>query len=176
MSDERTFSATSATGDLAQALSGAIGAAAHALNVNYFHWRLDAITGSVGGFMNARGVQVTIAVPKRGPVGALESENQIQCGDGHAWHDRMPGKPPTLYVVGRCIFPTTGYTVELRPVTPQGINPAVYILEKVVTAPTGPVLEVETVVPLYYREETRALYSHVHILPENAVIDVREVS
>lgn len=98
------------------------------------------------------------------------------CSDWHAWHDRMPGKNPKLHVVGVCTFPTSGYSVELRPHHPQGINPSIYMLDKVVHKPDGPVLQVVTEVPVHYREQTSAKYTQVQIQPDNEIVDVQEVS
>jgi hypothetical protein len=77
--------------------------------------------------------------------------------------------------VGLCVFPTTGYRVELRPAEPQGINPQIYILEKIVHAPTGPVGEGVTEVPVHYVEVTGAEYSHIQIIPDGVLIPVTEV-
>ena len=99
-----------------------------------------------------------------------------KCTDWEAWHDRMPGGPATLHVTGKCEFPTDGYSVELRPVEPQGINPAVYMLERIVHEPTGPVPEVITTEDVHYTEHTESRYTHVHILPDNVTVEVKEVS
>jgi hypothetical protein len=96
-----------------------------------------------------------------------------ECGEWKAWHDRMPGKPPTLHVTGECTFPTGGYSVDLRPREPQGINPAIYMLDRIVTEPTGPVPDVITPVPVHYLERTDARYTHVQIFPEGELVDVQ---
>jgi hypothetical protein len=174
--EERLYSGRSETGDFGEALSKAIQAARTGLNTNFFTWRLHHVSGSVGGFVNARDVSVSIAAGKPHGASVTASGKTSTCGDWHAWHDRMPGKKPTLHVTGVCTFPTAGYSVELRPKEPQGINPAIYMLEKVVTKPTIPVPEVITDVPVYYREQTGAAYKEVHILPDDAHVPVQEVS
>ncbi len=88
----------------------------------------------------------------------------------------MPGKKPTLHVVGVCTFPTGGYSVELRPRQPQGSTPSIYILDKVIHEPDGPVPQVITAVPVHYREQTSAKYAQVTIEPDHQTVDVREVS
>jgi hypothetical protein len=109
---------------------------------------------------------------------AGENTEEQQCGDWYAWHDRMPGKRATLHVIGRCVFPTGGYSVTLRPVSPQGFNPSIYILEKIVESPKpGDVVTQQiTTVNVHYREETNAVYTSVQIVPDNTFIDVQEVS
>jgi hypothetical protein len=94
------------------------------------------------------------------------------CFDWYASHDHMPPGPKTLHVTGKCKFPTEGYSVELRPADPQGINPKIYILEKIIHAPTGSVVQVETVVDVQYDEKTDQEYEQVEIRPDNTIIDV----
>ena len=57
--------------------------------------------------------------------------------DWSAWLDVMPGpdRHPTVHVTGTCVFPTTGYTAELRYKLPQGIVPIYLLLDLIVTAP-----------------------------------------
>jgi hypothetical protein len=176
ITEERLYSGRSESGDLSEALSKAIHAARAALNTNFFTWRLHQISGSVGGFMNAREVSVSIAAGEPQGASVTDSKRTSNCGDWHAWHDRMPGKKPTLHVTGVCTFPTAGYSVELRAKQPQGINPAIYMLEKVVIKPTTPVPDVITDVPVYYREQTDAAYKEIHILPDDVLVPVQEVS
>jgi len=98
------------------------------------------------------------------------------CGDWDAWHDLMPGSTPSLHVVGRCVFPTSGDSVELRPATPQGINPYIYLLDKIIHHPTGPVTDVVTEVPVHFRQVGTDTYTEVQILPDNNVVAIRDVS
>jgi hypothetical protein len=57
--------------------------------------------------------------------------------DWSAWLDVMPGpdRQPSVHVAGTCVFPTTGYTAELRYTEPQGINPRYLLLDLIVIAP-----------------------------------------
>jgi hypothetical protein len=167
------YSATSSSGDFAEALRGAIAAAERGINANFFTWRFEGASGSVGGFAGAHDVTVTISAGQPSAAELFPGETGERYSDWEVWHNGMPGSTPTLLVVGRCVFPTAGYRVELTPVVPQGINPAIYLLEKVVHAPTGSVTQVETEVPVVYGEPTSAFYSEVHILPDNVVIPVR---
>jgi hypothetical protein len=98
-----------------------------------------------------------------------------KCGSWAAWHDFMPGKPPTLYVTGQCTFPTPGYTVTLRRAVPQGINPAILLLEKVVTAPTGVVPQVVTTLDVRFEEQTNERYTEVTINPDGVTVTVEIV-
>ena len=102
--------------------------------------------------------------------------SQGKCSGWAALHDIQPVKPPTLYVTGKCTFPTAGYSVELRPQVQPGINPAIYILDKIVHEPTGPVNQVLTRVDVRYSEKTDAHYKEVYILPDDVHVPVKEVS
>ena len=88
-----------------------------------------------------------------------------QCGAWYAWINKMPAAPHLLYVIGTCVFPTSGYRVELRRAVPQGINPKILILEKIVTPPSGVVLEVITTVHVRFEEFPPVEYDHVEIRP-----------
>lgn len=55
----------------------------------------------------------------------------------HAWHDRMPGGPATLRVIGRCAFTTRGWTAALRRHEPQGPDPTVLRLDLVTARDPG---------------------------------------
>lgn len=99
-----------------------------------------------------------------------------KCTDWKAWHDTMPGSPQTLHVVGACEFPKAGYSVQLRPANPQGINPKIYLLNKIVTPPSGMTAQVVTVVPVHYEERTETRYDKVQINPDGTTVDVQEVS
>jgi hypothetical protein len=46
-----------------------------------------------------------------------------------AWVDKMPIKKNTLHVKGEIEYSGGGWSVELVPAIPQGINPAILILE-----------------------------------------------
>ena len=98
--------------------------------------------------------------------------SQGDCRGWYASHDHMPGSPKTLYVTGQCTFPTPGYKVELRPANPQGINPKIYLLDKIVQKPTGNVQQVLDTVEVRYEEDTDTEYDQVTILPDGVTIDV----
>jgi hypothetical protein len=101
--------------------------------------------------------------------------NGWKCSDWKSWHDNEPPGPGTLYVTGKCTFPTSGYSVELKPLVPQGINPTIYLLEKIVREPSGPANDVITTVEVRYTEKTKARYTEVHIVPDNVHVPVKEV-
>lgn len=87
------------------------------------------------------------------------------CGEWTAFHDRMPGKDPTLRVNGTCCFTTSGWSAELRDHDgPQGINPRILMVDLVVTAPTEVVATVLTEEPARWEQVTAADYDQVHIL------------
>ena len=104
--------------------------------------------------------------------GEYGGETPGKCGDWYASHDHMPGSAKTLYVTGKCTFPTPGFTVELQPAVPQGINPKIYILNKIVHKPTGPIPDVLTTIDVRYEEKTDTEYDQVTILPDGVTVDV----
>jgi hypothetical protein len=105
----------------------------------------------------------------------MDSQPQGKCSDWRAWHTRTP--KPTLHVSGKCQFPTAGFKVELRRHEPQGINPQILLLDKVVRAPSGPVAQVVTVERVKYSEPaTSTQFTHVTILPDGATIPVEDAS
>jgi hypothetical protein len=105
----------------------------------------------------------------------MHEKTEYKCSGWKAWHDTEPGGPPTLHVIGTCTFPTSGYSVALKPHVPQGINPAIYIMDKIVTKPTGNVSQVVTTVEIDYTEKTKTHYTEIEILPDNVRIPVKEV-
>lgn len=65
--------------------------------------------------------------------------------------------------------------MELKPAVPQGINPSIYLLKKVVTPPRGPVNDVVTEVPVHFGKKMSRTVSHVQILPDGVVVPVETV-
>jgi hypothetical protein len=87
------------------------------------------------------------------------------CGAWYAWINKMPGAPHRLYVIGTCVFPTTGWSVYLKRAIPQGINPNILILDKIVKPPTGIVIDVITTVHVRYEEVASVDFKEVEIRP-----------
>jgi hypothetical protein len=100
---------------------------------------------------------------------------QGKCSGWRAVHNFQPPGPPTLTVTGKCVFPTTGYKVKLVKAVPQGINPLILLLRKIVTPPTGIVLPVLTTVAVKFTLKTSTKYTHVTILPEVVTVKVQQV-
>ncbi|MDO8878303.1 MAG: hypothetical protein Q7V40_19685 [Pseudolabrys sp.] len=69
-----------------------------------------------------------------------------------AWIDSQPPGPQKLIVTGDIEVPTSGWSAKLTRATPQGVNPAVIILELALTKPTGNVLQVVSRVKARYEE------------------------
>ena len=105
--------------------------------------------------------------------GPASKASQGKCGGWRAWHDRMPPGPATLHVHGRCTFPTSGYKVKLVKAVPQGINPAILLLRRMVTPPAGIVLPVVQTIPVVFKLKTNAKYTHVTILPDGVTVKVK---
>jgi hypothetical protein len=127
--------------------------------------RLDGILGT-------RGIEVVGATRRQRFDVPERPSQQGRCFDWSAFVNRQPPEPPRLIVTGTCEFPTAGFTVELRRHEPQGINPRDLLLDKVVTAPTGPVAQVVTQVEARFEEETSTGFDTVTILPDGPTIPV----
>ncbi len=71
---------------------------------------------------------------------AMETQTVIlDTADWAAWINAMPGpgqgEEKPFYVTGRVQLPTPGYSVALRPTTPQGFNPQILMLDLVIEPP-----------------------------------------
>jgi hypothetical protein len=99
--------------------------------------------------------------------------------DWEAWIDLMPGKEPTLYVIGYVEVPTSGYTAELSAHTPPGTNPRDLILDlKVREPPPGePVLDIVQWIPAGYAQPAeKGQFDTVTVIGGAAGIPVKETS
>ena len=94
-----------------------------------------------------------------------------KCGD---WSATLHSDK--LKVHGQCTFPTPGFKVHLKKKEPQGINPAILLLEKVVTQPTGIEPQHVVTVPVTFEEHTKTHYHEVEILPDGTRIKVKHGS
>jgi len=98
-----------------------------------------------------------------------------KCSGWKAVLNMMPPGPSVLRVTGKCFFPTHGYKVTLKEAVPQGINPAILLLRKTVTPPTGFVIQTPQVVKVTFTKKTKTKYSKVTILPDGITITVQIV-
>lgn len=80
-----------------------------------------------------------------------------------------------LTVTGKCVFPTHGYKVRLIKASPQGINPLILLLKKVVTPPTGRVIQTPQSVKVSFTMKTKTKYKAVTILPDGTTVKVKLV-
>lgn len=123
--------------------------------------------------------------PRPGPLQTyetLELDGEVtigrelgSCRDWVAFRDLMPGPGrPTLIVTGRCTFPTSGWSVKLTPHIPQGVNPHDLLLDRIVTPPTGPVLDVLTTIEVRYEDVENIDVDTVTILPDGPTIKVTD--
>lgn len=80
-----------------------------------------------------------------------------------------------LRVRGKCLFPIHGYKVTLKVAVPQGINPAILLLQKVVKPPTGLLVKTPETVDVDYtmRSSKKINYKQVMILPGGPTIPVQ---
>ena len=69
-----------------------------------------------------------------------------------AWIDTMPPGPAKLIVIGQIEVPTGGFKAKLVRAVPQGINPAILLLDVEVTKPTGIVTQAISRIDLRFEE------------------------
>ena len=89
---------------------------------------------------------------------------------GTEWTAKQHGG--VLSVSGEVTMPTPGYTVTLKKAVPQGINPAILLLEKVIVAPKHREPDHVVVVHVSFAEHTLHLYKEVSILPDGPVVTI----
>jgi hypothetical protein len=130
--------------------------------------RLAGVTGT-------KGVEV-VGATRRARFDVPPAPPEPGACTWRAWLDRQPPGPATLRVRGECEFPTAGFAVTLRRHAPQGFNPRILLLDKVVRPPTGPAAQVVTRVEVRYEEPTTAGFDAVTILPDGATVPVEEVA
>jgi hypothetical protein len=90
--------------------------------------------------------------------------------------DKMPPEPPRLTVKGICTCPTGGFTVSLTKAVPQGINPAILILDLETVAPTGIVNQMVTDYEVTYEEYNSPNYQEIEIRPCDIKVSVTVAS
>lgn len=127
---------------------------------------IGAWIGGVAGFSDLR-----VTVRRDDGIGQGEGEHPVtrgqsaigNCRDWYAWHDHEPPGPARLNVTGVCTFPTTGYTTELQPMEPQGINPKDLLMKLVIDEPEigGAAI---TDVEVRFQKETDTEYESVTIV------------
>lgn len=63
--------------------------------------------------------------------GAIESRaaDCMNKDDWSAWINKMPPPPDSFHVVGKLMASNPGQTAKLTPAVPQGVNPAILILD-----------------------------------------------
>jgi hypothetical protein len=79
-----------------------------------------------------------------------------------------------LNVQGRFAFPTQGYQVVIKRKEPQGVNPAILVLEKTVFAPSRTEPSNEIAMLVSFEEQTNSPYREVEILPDRIRILVKQ--
>jgi hypothetical protein len=85
------------------------------------------------------------------------------CKDWVAWHDRMPGKEPTLYVLGSCELPTPLYTPVLTPRDPPGPVEEDYQLDLTARPPADFVIQLPWWTEVRHTGPTSSHYETVSI-------------
>ena len=116
-----------------------------------------------GGFVGVPQYHVELRVLS--PAGEYPEEKPWSCENWYAYHDFMPGSPPTLHVGATCTAPTNGYHFSLVRQEPQGVNPKNLLLRLVVEEAEF-ANEVVTIYETHYREDTDMRYDSVSILPD----------
>jgi hypothetical protein len=107
---------------------------------------------------------------------AKASTSQGKCSGWKAVLNIFPPGPGVLRVTGKCLFPTHGFKVTLKEAVPQGINPAILLLNKIVKPPTGVVIQTPEVVSVVFTKKTKTKYQKVTILPGGPTIPVQIIT
>ena len=115
-----------------------------------------------GGFVGVPQYHVELRVLSRD---GEPDQKSWTCEKAYAYHDFMPGSPPTLHVGITCTAPTNGYHFSLVRHEPQGINPGDLLLRLVVSESEF-ANEVVTTYEVHYREDTDTRYDTVSIVPD----------
>lgn len=123
---------------------------------------------SGGGFVGVPQFNVELRVHSPRPYGdggGQPQEPPWRCDEWHAYHDFMPGSPPTLHVGATCTAPTNGYRFALVRHEPQGINERDLLL-RLLVAEADISNDVITSYEVHYSEDTDMRYDSVSILPD----------
>ena len=118
---------------------------------------------SGGGFVGVPQYHVELRVLTR-PADE-PGEKPWTCENWYAYHDFMPGSPPTLHVGATCTARTNGFHFSLVRQEPQGTNPGDLLLRLVVDEAQF-ANEVMTTYEVHYREDTEIRYDTVSIVPD----------
>lgn len=87
----------------------------------------------------------------------------ITCRDWSATHEADASGSTTLRIRGICEVPSEGFTAQLQPLEPQGVNPADLLMKLIVQEPDtieGEPGEIEVL----YETETDAPYECVSVV------------
>lgn len=76
----------------------------------------------------------------------------VICRDWYASHDHQPPGPMTLRIQGICEVPGQGFTAQLQPLEPQGVNPADLLMKLIIQEPDTIEGEPEDVEVIYVTE------------------------
>jgi hypothetical protein len=101
---------------------------------------------------------------------------QSSCHSWKAWLEVTPTGPWTLRVTGICHFPKHGYKVTFKPAAHQEIDPKKLLLNRIVKAPAGMVIQTPEDVNVNYSQAATAKYTVVTIMPEGLKLKVQIVS
>jgi hypothetical protein len=112
--------------------------------------------------------------PAPAPPAAAQDEDHAmhpETLEWAAWENRMPGGPRALHVTGDIVLPHAGFEVTLAPMTPQGFNPAILMLELTLAEQPGAHAQaIETRGVRYDVSPYGGGYTAISILHEGEVI------
>ena len=122
---------------------------------------------SATSFLIASVVSVATLAPAFGQAGGYGAPPASCMADPakfRAWKNMMPPVHSVkLFVAGEVTCPTTGWKVRLVEARPQGINPAILILQLVARKPSGITQPVLTRVPVRFQKARGGTYQQVTI-------------
>jgi hypothetical protein len=123
----------------------------------------------------ALAMALVIAAFSAGAAEALPAPG-VRCTDWAAAESAQPFERARLIVTAECVVPTASHKLELRPSSPQGINPRILLLDLVVHPPKEPTLPVLTRVHLRYEQKTSpGFINAVTIMPDGPTLPVKGV-
>lgn len=95
----------------------------------------------------------------------------VATSNWYAWNNKMPPKPDDFHIVGDVEVPNPGVDVELIPATPQGFNPAILLMNLILTQRPGiwPAL-ITTKQVRYDRVLVNSDYEEVNVLLSGKMI------
>lgn len=99
----------------------------------------------------------------------------VETQDWYAWNDLMPPQPDFFHITGEVNVPNPGVTPSLAPAVPQGINPAILLLDLYLVQQPGVWPQVFVWKPARFDKKILRGYTHVEVRCDGKTIATVEV-